>query len=107
MEKDLNLELFADLDNAEQVRKAVIEEVDDYIGRAVESLSEAREAFCDGDGCHCEPEEMRWGEQVTKCFTLNNESATVRVCITEICAEYPENTNIENCYLVEVDEVYE
>ena len=105
--KDLNLELFADCSSTDEVLYLVTKQVDDYVGRAVNSLSEALDAFCDGDGCHCDTDDMHCGEQITRCFMLNNESATVRVCITEICADYPENCNIESCYLVEVNEVYE
>ena len=93
--KDLNLELFADLENIDKICEAVVNEVNDYIGDVVMFFSHAANIM------GVSIDDLYWGETKVTRFALNNGEGEVEVTIDEIMAR-----NIDKrCYMVKVVEI--
>lgn len=93
--KNLNLELFANLDNIDEVCEAVVNEVNDHLGEVVMFFSHAAKIM------GVDIDDLHWGETKVTRFALNNGKGDVEVNTDEIVAE----SSDKRCYMVKVVEI--
>lgn len=93
--KNLNLELFANLDNIDEVCEAVVNEVNAHLGDVVMFFSHAAKIM------GVDIDDLRWGETKVTRFALNNGKGDVEVTIDEIVADDCDKC----CYMVKVVEI--